>query len=269
MIRKIFLFLLNNSNTRLSCKIINFFYTFRKTKFFFDEKKNLLFAKENKNIRYFSDKMRGFYLYRNGISFRGVEIAKSYFIDKINFNINDVVIDIGANYGDLSIFLDQLNFPLICHNFEPEKNAFKALNLNNPNSINNNLAVAEKSENKDFYLNTISADSSIIPISKFDKKIKVKSISLDEYISKKNLTNIKLLKLEAEGYEPEILLGLKKNIDKINYIAVDGGAERGVNKDTTIDFIDDYLKKNYFNLLYIDNLNNKNIRALYKNLKID
>ena len=56
---------------------------------------------------------------------------------------------------------------------------------------------------------------------------------------------------------------------KINYIAVDGGAERGVNKETTIEFISDYLKKRNFKLLYLDNKNNKNIRALFKNLKFD
>ena len=269
MIKKIFLFVLNNSNVSVSCKIVNFFYMFRKTKFFFDKQKNLLFAKENEKIRYFSDKMRGFYLYRHGISFRGIEIAKSYFIDKISFKKNEIVIDIGANYGDLFIYFDELNLHPISHNFEPEKNAFRALKLNNPNAINNNLAVTEKSEIKDFYLSTVSADSSIIPIEKYDEKIKIKTITLDDYILKYNLQNIKLLKLEAEGYEPEILLGLKKNIDKINYIAVDGGAERGVNKETTIEFISDYLKKRNFKLLYLDNKNNKNIRALFKNLKFD
>jgi FkbM family methyltransferase len=269
MIKKIFLFILNNTNANLSCKIINFFYFFRETKFFFDKQKNLLFAKEKERIRYFSDKMRGFYLYRYGIIFRGIEIAKSYFIDKINFKKDEIIIDIGANYGDLSIYFDKLNVKLICHNFEPEKNAFTALKLNNPNAINNNLAVTEKSEIKDFYLSTVSADSSIIPIEKYDEKIKIKTITLDDYILKNNLQNIKLLKIEAEGYEPEILLGLKKNIHKINYIAVDGGAERGVNKETTIEFIDDHLKKINFKLLFIDNIKNKNIRALYKNLKIE
>lgn len=208
-------------------------------------------------------------MYRHGISSRGVEIARSYFLDKINFKNDEVVIDIGANYGDLSIFFDQLNFPLICHNFEPEKNAFKSLNFNCPNSINNNLAVGEKSEIKDFYLNAVSADSSVLPISKFDKIVKINTVTLDEYIQKNNMLNIKLLKIESEGYEPEILIGLKNNIDKINYIAVDAGAERGVNKDTTINFVDDYLKERNFKLLYIDNINNKNIRALFKNLKFD
>ena len=45
---------------------------------------------------------------------------------------------------------------------------------------------------------------------------------------------IKLLKLEAEGAEPEILLGGLDKIHLIDYICADVGPERGLSYETTL-----------------------------------
>ena len=58
--------------------------------------------------------------------------------------------------------------------------------------------------------------------------------TLNKFFKKSKLGKIKLLKLEAEGYEPEILLGANKILDKIEYIAIDGGYERGKNSEETL-----------------------------------
>ena len=51
--------------------------------------------------------------------------------------------------------------------------------------------------------------------------------------------SIKLVKLEAEGAEPEVLLGMEKTLSRIEFIAVDVGAERGLSKENTlIDVLD-------------------------------
>ena len=66
---------------------------------------------------------------------------------------------------------------------------------------------------------------------------------MDEYIAKNNIKEIKLLKIEAEGNEPEVLQGSKKFLKLIKFIAIDGGPERGLKKETTIEFAKDYLLK--------------------------
>ena len=43
-----------------------------------------------------------------------------------------------------------------------------------------------------------------------------------------------LLKVEAEGAEPEVLQGLKKNLSRVEFITVDCGFERGLNQKSTI-----------------------------------
>ena len=47
---------------------------------------------------------------------------------------------------------------------------------------------------------------------------------MDNIIS--DLKKIKLVKIEAEGCEFEALLGLKENINKVEYIVIDVGFER-------------------------------------------
>ena len=43
-----------------------------------------------------------------------------------------------------------------------------------------------------------------------------------------NFKKIKLLKVEAEGAEPEVLLGTAKILKRIEFISVDCGPERGL-----------------------------------------
>ncbi|MEK9614503.1 MAG: hypothetical protein VW080_11350, partial [Flavobacteriaceae bacterium] len=62
-------------------------------------------------------------------------------------------------------------------------------------------------------------------------------------------SKIKLIKLEAEGFEPEIIEGLRKNLKNVEYISADLGFERGVNQETTAPKVINYLLKNGFKLL--------------------
>ena len=63
------------------------------------------------------------------------------------------------------------------------------------------------------------------------------------------VSNVKLIKLEAEGAEPEVLEGLKKNLGKVEYITVDCGFERNEDKFSTLGYCSNYLIKNNFEIL--------------------
>ena len=58
-----------------------------------------------------------------------------------------------------------------------------------------------------------------------------------------------LLKLEAEGAEPEVIYGANKTLINLNYIAADLGPERGFNEECTIKEVSNSLYKNNFKMI--------------------
>ena len=73
---------------------------------------------------------------------------------------------------------------------------------------------------------------------------------------------IKLLKLEAEGAEPEILQGANLILPNIEYVVVDVGAERRLKYETTLVNTVNFLIKNNFDLV---KLGVPRLMCLFKN----
>ena len=231
-------------------------------RFSYIKKENLVKAQENNLIRYYREPKRCFYLYRNGISFRGKFIHKSYCIDKLYFSKEDVVFDCGANSGDLFI---ELKDRISLNNYigiEPNPEDFKVLNLNCPNTTLINKALGIDKSFLDFFIATSNGDSSLIKPKNFQEIIKVEVIRLDQLMNELKLEKVKLLKLEAEGFEPEILIGAGERIKDIEYIAIDGGYERGTKEEQTFTTLTNYLIKKDFE---ISDIYFPWYRALFKN----
>lgn len=213
----------------------------------------------------FYDKNQGLTSYGKGFKKRKEEVLSHFLIKDLKFEKNDFVVDIGASIGDFYICFDkEINY----YGYEPSPLAFSTLEYNVRKKNLYNLAVSN-SDNKDvnFFLTDIFGASSILQFNKytnknFDKKITVDTISLDSIIDRIN-NEIKLIKIEAEGFEPEILEGLKKNIHKVEYISVDCG-ERGIEKESTKSDCYDYLVKNNFKMI---DFNPISVVCLFKNLK--
>ena len=76
----------------------------------------------------------------------------------------------------------------------------------------------------------------------------IKTTTLNTIVNRylKPIDRIKLVKLEAEGAEPEILMGAMSIIDRIDYIVADIGPERGVKSESTLIEVLDILQKNNF-----------------------
>ena len=93
------------NNIFLSVFLENFIALIRQKeiRFSYIKKENLIKAQEKNLVRYYGEPKRCLWLYRNGISLRGKFIHKSYCIDKLYFSKGDVVLDCGANSGDLFI----------------------------------------------------------------------------------------------------------------------------------------------------------------------
>ena len=89
--------------------------------------------------------------------------------------------------------------------------------------------------------------------------------TLSEFVRKERIERIKLFKLEAEGFEPEILEGAEEILQTIEFISIDGGYERGKNQEETFSKLCNNLISKKFTLKYINFIWG---RALFKNSSI-
>lgn len=227
--------------------------------------KNRIFIKNNfyynteKKWRFFHKK-QGLHCYVRGFKKRKNQLLSSYLIKNLDFKDDDIVIDVGANNGDFYLcFQKKIKY----YAYEPSPVVFSNLKHNVKDQNLYNLGVSNSKKNKiDFYLSDEYGDSSILPIKNYTKKIIIKTTTLDDEIDKLR-NRIKLIKVEAEGLEPEILFGLKKNLNYVDYITIDCGFERGANKESTIAQCSNYLIRNNFNMI---DFGAPRIVALFKNL---
>lgn len=242
--------------------LINFYCYFFKKKINFRKADNYWVCYDKKideNIFYLH-KNRSF-LYLNGIENRLNLLATQYLIKDVEFTNNDVIVDCGANIGEVGLYF-KMFYPFVkYYSFEASKLEFQCLlkNLNNF-GINYNSALWNKQDILKFYVSSKKADSSIIKPVNFSHEIEVNAETLDSYKFKK----IKFFKLEAEGAEPEILMGAINSLRNIEIISADVGFERGVKLESTIKPVSEILTKNnfyiediYINRLVLKFINNK------------
>ena len=139
----------------------------------------------------------------------------------ISFSDGDTVIDCGANIGELNISFKEKGLNLNYIAFEPDKEIFDCLKYNNPeeNCTLYNLGLSDKNTTQDFFIDSTGGNSSFVNfgVSEF-KQVKVSRL---DSIATNN--KIKLLKIDAEGYEPEVLDGTEGIYEKIEYVSVDFG----------------------------------------------
>lgn len=250
-----------------ACKLINFYQNFkgRDVRYSYEEKSDLYQAYDSTRKIFFSEKMRGFWLYSKGIDTRGKSILASYFINDIKFDPGDLIIDCGANYGDLYIELSNIQPEIEYISFEPSKKEHQCIKHNIPNQQHHNLALNNTSGDIELFVSSKGGDSSLIePKQGYTEKVIIQSTTLDEFAP--SIPCIKLLKLEAEGAEPEILEGAAKTLERIEYIAVDGGAERGLKEESTIELIINILLNQGYKILSMDTKTGMG-RALFKNTR--
>lgn len=54
----------------------------------------------------------------------------------------------------------------------------------------------------------------------------VRTVHLDDFLTNIGVSELDLLKVEAEGFEPEVLQGAERILHKIRFVSVDCGPER-------------------------------------------
>ncbi len=201
--------------------------------------------------------------YTSGIRAHIDKVAGEYMLGQVPFSRGDVVIDCGANIGEVGIYLKP--FGVDYRPFEPEPIEADCCDRNVFGGEARTIRKGLWHETTElvFYSQPNSADSSLIDSGRARQNFRVPVITLDEYIAAEGIERIRLLKLEAEGAEPEVLKGAAHSLHKIEWIAADGGPERGASKERTMAAMTNHLLKNGFEMV---DCRDKRLCALFRNV---
>jgi hypothetical protein len=77
----------------------------------------------------------------------------------------------------------------------------------------------------------------------------VEVTTISSLLNERKIAAVKLLKLEAEGAEPEILAGAEDCLERVEYISADLGPERGLALESTAAAVTNFLISRGFMLI--------------------
>lgn len=135
--------------------------------------------------------------------------------------VGGVVFDVGANVGNYSSKVLQINPRLTVYAFEPHPQTFAALkkNVRHSSFVAINVAAGEYAGTADLYDYAVATDGSshasfyqdVIESIHCAPSIhyRVTVVTLGEFARANQITNIVLLKIDAEGNELNVLKGIK------------------------------------------------------------
>lgn len=187
-------------------------------------------------------------------------LAREYGLHLLDDLRDGVFIDCGANVGELGFWARKRGFAYIA--FEPEPLEARCVDLNHfgGQEICIRKALWKEPTTLKFFQKAESADSSTIQFEQGAPAIEIEATNLDS-VPIPEANGPVILKLEAEGAEPEVLEGAQQAIKKIDYVAVDCGRERGEDKKHTIVETNSFLTRSGFTLI---NFQLGRVTALYK-----
>lgn len=172
-------------------------------------------------------------LYRGGVEKRLKFLWSEYLADEVPITPGDVVLDVGANVGEFSMVARKAGARVFA--CEPDPIEYRALVENIGPECAFNLALWRESGSMTFYSKNDTGDSSLLEMADYSEKVEVQTLTLDHFHSDKmGGSEIRLIKLEAEGAEPEIIEGGTSALRKTRFVSVDAGPERGMKQENTI-----------------------------------
>ena len=223
-------------------------YLFKATKI-----ENNVYNLKSEDLELFFVHPRRLFKYKRGIRYRLNELKNKYFLSEIIFNDSDVIVDCGSNIGELPKALRMtLRKNLTVIAIEPDPVEFYVLQKNlikTDYSFNKFLSfetsiVQVRFENESGDTHIVTSDHDQLGVK---SNIPVLAHSLDSLLAPLNLKSIKLLKIEVEGSESEVLQGAKSVLKIVDFVALDTGPERGIKN--TFDEVNSYLVNHGFKLI--------------------
>ncbi len=195
---------------------------------------------------------------------------KKFYTESIK-KAHPLIVDVGSNKGQtIDFFLKHFKDAVI-YGFEPNRELYDALCIkykNNKNIKITNCGVSDQ-DGKLMFNETVTDETSTFEDLNYDSEyLKMKSkvlgvkpenmikrsyevdvITLAAFITKENIKNIDVVKIDTEGHEYKCLLGLfaKKGIS-VNYIQLEQHNDDMYANKPTNETIDTLLKNNGFRL---------------------
>ena len=205
---------------------------------------------------------------------------------------NAILFDVGAHHGEtIKNFIKYFKIKEI-HSFEASPKNFKILNQKFKDNINTKIILNKlglSNENKIVLINQFpeSSSSTLSKINKnslyFKRKIEVLGLKkkanlfenievklkmLDDYLMKKNIISIDLLKIDTEGHEYYVLKGSLKSLSRIRYIYFEHHYDNMLNKGYTFSDIHIFLNDHGFKKIFKSKMYfRKTFEYIYENSK--
>ena len=219
------------------------------------------------------------------------------FLKKNKYNKFKLLIDIGAHKGEsielfskkfiikkiISFEASPINFKYLKKKIEINKQVY-----NNTEIVLENIALGAENKIVEFKQFKESSSSTIKKIDKESKyykkkfrlinflnneqiykKLQIKIFKLKDYIKKNNIEKIDFMKIDTEGYEFEILLGLENKIKLVDIIMFEHHYDNMIKKNYTYNDIHELLIKNNFKKIYKSKMPfRKTLEYIYINEKL-
>lgn len=216
----------------------------------YDSERRLFKVTEGKDAVWVARRSRLHFQIR-GVAERRAKLQDEYLVPEGLVRKGDLVIDCGANIGEFAIICAKLGANVLA--FEPEPEEFRALQANADfygQITPFNLALWDSAGVLPFFNKNSTGDSSLFDPGEAEGVINISTIRLDSLDAVPAApARIRLMKVEAEGGEPEVLSGCGDILDRVDYISADLGPERGTEKLTTVAEVTDLLYARGFKML--------------------
>lgn len=167
--------------------------------------------------------------YRRGWAARMARLAAEFGLDgTFRLSPGDQVLDIGANVGDFALLAAQSGARVLCIDGDPTVVACLRDNVAPHPGIATDCAILwNEACELTFYSAPGRADSSIfLPPGTGVAAFTAQAQTLDAVVARHGLGDIALLKMDAEGAEPEVLQGAAAVLARTRHVAIDTGPER-------------------------------------------
>lgn len=205
-------------------------------------------AADHHGSLWFPNQKRSFFL-NDGLQRRLRILSQQYRLTDIRLDPGDIVVDVGANIGEIGVWLKATAPGVRYIAFEPSPREYSCLRRNAADGTTYNCGLWYEAAELRFYLNSAEADSSLIEPASFDHVQDVPCGRLDELVLDRP---IKLLKVDAEGAEPEVLRGARDLLPHCQHVVVDAGPERGVEQVATAPEVINYMVAHGFDVVEVD-----------------
>ena len=172
--------------------------------------------------------------YKRGIWARIERVAQEYHLDYVPAGPGGLLIDCGANVGELGFWARAKGMDYVA--FEPEGLEARCIDLNIYGGEQKTIrkALWNRNTTLEFFSKPETADGSVIDPGGTATRFSVDAVRLDTVVDLTDRRAPIILKVEAEGAEPEILEGAESLLAAIDFVTVDCGPERGYEQAHTL-----------------------------------